>query len=297
MVRSTIILIINRNAVIAGFAILVAVSQSSLAQDNPHWQKDKCQVCHQEAKPVAGSVNLNAPDAEAVCETCHGGRGDAKPCRHASDVSASGYDVAENLVSSLEDGRIVCTTCHDPVFQCERPDPYYRYENAGFLRDRGLQDTSEYCFRCHEPDFAKLNPHRGVAGAPPGPTCLVCHASIPATDGTGQLVVEFNMQHDLTDTCRGCHAVRPHPKNAFRPEVDGEWVHLVAPSDKVLKKMRESKAETGIELPLSPVNGEVFCATCHNPHDFKVGSERGSQGPNMKHRLRVNSICQACHDK
>ena len=296
MVRSTTILIINRNAVIAGLALIFAVNQASLAQDNPHWQKDTCQVCHQEAEPVAGPVNLNAPDAEALCETCHGDRGDAKSCRHASDISAKGYEVDDNLVSSLKDGRIACTTCHDLVFQCERPNTYYRYENAGFLRERGLQDTAEYCSKCHEPKLGKLNPHQGVGGSPPGPTCLLCHANVPEADAMGQLIVEFNMEHDLNDTCRGCHEVRPHPKNTFRPSSTEEWVHLVVPSAKILENMRETKAATGVGLPLSPVNGEVVCATCHSPHDFKVGGGHGSQ-VGTKHKLRINNICQACHEK
>jgi hypothetical protein len=297
MVRSTTILTINRNAILAGLAIILAVNQSSLAQDNPHWNKNTCQVCHQETAPMAGAINLKAPDANALCETCHGDRGGAKQCRHISEISSTGYDVSEELISSLKDGQITCTTCHDLVFQCENPDPYYRYENAGFLRDRELQDTNEFCFKCHEPELGKLNPHGGIAGAPPRSTCLLCHASLPETDATGQLVVEFNMQHDLGDTCRGCHKVRPHPTNAFRAtEADG-WVHLVSPSAKILENMRDSKAETGIELPLSPVNGEVFCATCHNPHDFKLGGEHGSQSREVKHRLRQENICQACHEK
>ena len=61
--------------------------------------------------------------------------------------------------------------------------------------------------------------------------------------------------------------------------------------------MQKAQAETGIGLPLNPLNGEVFCATCHNPHDFKFGGEHGSQELEAKNRLRMSNICQACHDK
>jgi len=84
---------------------------------------------------------------------------------------------------------------------------------------------------------------------------------------------------------------------AAASEKQDEWVHFVPPSEAVLQNMRESQAETGIELPLNPQNGEIFCATCHNPHDFKVGGEHGSQESGMEHRLRQDNICQACHDK
>jgi hypothetical protein len=75
------------------------------------------------------------------------------------------------------------------------------------------------------------------------------------------------------------------------------WVHLVSPSENILEKMRMAEADTGIVLPLNPQTGEVFCATCHNPHDFKIGGEHGSQVQDAKDRLRMNRICLACHDK
>ena len=56
------------------------------AEDSPHWDKAACQVCHAETTPVAGQATLTAADAESLCETCHGARGDATPCRHLSGV-------------------------------------------------------------------------------------------------------------------------------------------------------------------------------------------------------------------
>jgi hypothetical protein len=76
-----------------------------------------------------------------------------------------------------------------------------------------------------------------------------------------------------------------------------EWVHFVVPSAEVLEHMKKAQAETGIGLPLNPQNGEIFCATCHNPHDFKLGGEHGSEEQVARNRLRINNICQACHDK
>lgn len=268
------------------------------AQDNPHWNKSGCQTCHVNATPVAGNISLHEGDAEALCETCHGDRGGALPCRHASDIAVDTQGFGEKFNGSLKDGKMVCTTCHDVPYQCEHPTQQYSFHNPGFLRDRTSRNTGDYCFECHEKDgYEKLNPHNGVAGSPPRPTCLLCHSNIPETNNTGQLVVEFNMQHDLNDACRGCHIVRPHPKSmSFSQQTEG-WVHLVGPSAAVLENMQKTQAETGIGLPLNPLNGEVFCATCHNPHDFKVGGEHGSEERAMKNRLRLNNICQACHDK
>ena len=278
----------------------LVLGSEALAQDDPHWKKNACQICHVNATPVAGNISLHEGDAEALCETCHGDRGGALPCRHVSDITVGTQDFGEKFNGSLKDGKMVCTTCHDVPYQCEHPTQQYSFHNPGFLRDRTSRNTGDYCFECHEKDgYEKLSPHSGITGSPPRPTCLLCHSSLPETSSTGQLVVEFNMQHDLNDMCRGCHVMRPHPKSMSFGSSNSteEWVHFVVPSAEILENMREAQAETGIGLPLSPLNGEVFCATCHNPHDFKLGGEHGSEERAIKNRLRMNNICQACHDK
>jgi hypothetical protein len=71
------------------------------------------------------------------------------------------------------------------------------------------------------------------------------------------------------------------------------WVHLVKPSVDVSGKIERWQAATGESLPLSPDDGEIYCATCHNPHEFKGGPV--TEQP--KHRLRADDICQVCHEK
>ena len=278
--------------------MLFLVAPAVVAQDNPHWNKTTCEVCHDNSKPVDGSADLKGGDAEVLCDTCHGGRGSALPCRHASDIAVGEQDVGDNFRASLKDEKLVCTTCHDAVYQCEHPSKQYSFMNPGFLRDRTSPATGEYCFECHEESgLQKLNPHQGVADELQRPTCPLCHVDIPGTGATGQLVVDFNMQYDLNDACRGCHVVQPHPKNSFSTTQTPGWDHLVTPSAEVLQNMQEAKVRTGIGLPLNPLNGEVFCATCHNPHDFKIGGEHGSEEVVADNLLRMTGICQACHDK
>jgi hypothetical protein len=121
----------------------------------------------------------------------------------------------------------------------------------------------------------------------------LCHTGIPESDGTGGINVSFNMQHDLSDTCRGCHDVRPHPLSIFSPGTSNEWVHLAAATPEVAANMREAEVQQGIILPLHPETGEITCSTCHNPHEFKGGPV--AQQP--EHRLRADEICQVCHAK
>ena len=269
-------------------------SFGSHAQDSPHWSKTSCQACHVESAPTAGAVNLQAADAEALCESCHGGRGDAIPCRHMSGIPAVNMEIAESLAPALKDGQVVCSTCHDVVYQCTHARIEYSYQNEGFLRDRTARSTSVYCLKCHDGSaYERLNPHEGVAGDPPRATCPLCHTSIPESDDTGKISVSFNMQHDLNDTCRGCHRVRSHPQNMFSGVQTNEWVHLVLPSPEMAAYIRDVEAQQGIRVPLHPETGEIFCATCHNPHEFKGGPV--AQQP--KHRLRTDDICQVCHEK
>jgi hypothetical protein len=82
----------------------------------------------------------------------------------------------------------------------------------------------------------------------------------------------------------------------FTEKKADEWLHFVVPPDDIVQTMQQSLETTGVGLPLNPQNGEIFCATCHNPHDFKVGSGNGSQS-GTSHKLRTNNICQACHEK
>jgi hypothetical protein len=301
MVRIMTMLIIRR--VILPFLLgSLLASPASRAEDSPHWSKESCQTCHSEATPQAGTASLNAVDAEALCENCHGSRGGAVPCRHSSGIPVGDIEIAPIFQSSIKDGQIVCSTCHDIVYQCKNAKPHFSLQNRGFLRDRTSRNAGDYCFKCHnESAYSKLSPHQGIVGSPPRPTCLLCHEQLPESGSSGELLVEFNMRHDLNDTCRGCHKTPPHPKamtfSTFAAKAPDGWIHLIEPSEKILATMEVTREVTGTVLPLDPQSGEVFCATCHNPHDFKVGGEHGSQSRQAKNRLRVDNICQACHEK
>jgi hypothetical protein len=79
----------------------------------------------------------------------------------------------------------------------------------------------------------------------------------------------------------------------FSGKQDAGWVHLVEPSSEIAANMREVEARQGVRLPLHPDTGEIFCATCHDPHQFKGGPV--AEQP--EHRLRADDICQVCHEK
>jgi len=261
---------------------------------NPHWDSSACQACHEHPNPDPAHLGLRTAEPDALCADCHGEGYDGGSCRHASGISPGAMPVPDSLRVALVADRITCTTCHDLAVQCTAPGQSYRYMNPGFLRDRKSLDTASECFRCHDPrGFEKLNPHENAGDR----SCLLCHATQPSRGADGHwLAVDFNMQHDLNDTCRGCHPVRPHPANAFSG-VEPGWDHLAVPSDKVVAKMRATEAATGAVLPLEPETGKVHCATCHEPHEDGLNIHPAVAGPGTAHRLRLEHMCQACHEK
>jgi hypothetical protein len=76
--------------------------------------------------------------------------------------------------------------------------------------------------------------------------------------------------------------------------------HLVKPPEAILKRLKETESRLDIVLPLDPSNGNIFCATCHNPHERGVQrharADRGADGPKRLRREGMQ-ICDSCHNK
>ena len=257
-------------------------------QSDPHWNESTCETCHLSTTPVPGNITLRADRAEQLCEGCHGSRGNARSCRHSSDIPLGNQPLPESYRDSVQEGQIVCTTCHDLTVQCLLPHKAYRTINHGFIRDRSSADTGEHCYGCHDDSgYEKINPHEIEAGYAAEPTCLLCHASMPVADENGWLAVDFNIPDSLNGVCLGCHNIRPHP---------GSRSHLAVPSAEVQRNMQLAVVKYGSVLPLDPYNGQVHCATCHNPHNDGLEGYPVATPPGSEHRLRLNDICHACHD-
>jgi len=271
----------------------VFMAAQTAASESPHWNKATCDACHTGASPIAGNAVLRHATIEEGCGECHDGRG-APACRHRSDLPVGDLSVPDYYRAAMSNDRITCATCHDITFQCNNPNVAYSFQNPGFLRNRVSHDTADQCFECHEVEgYAALNPHAGTIGDPLESTCLLCHQRTAQSAASGGSDVSYNMQGDLNEMCRGCHDLRPHPTGmSFNAKPEG-WVHLARPSVEVVGHMERWAAATGRGLPLNPNNGEIYCATCHDPHE----SAAGAVASQPEDRLRADNICQACHEK
>lgn len=293
----------NRNRIAVAWAVVMiaavmpGVSQAAGETEvDPHWNKATCQTCHVGGSPTAENSDLQAADAEQLCEGCHGSRAGALPCRHSSGIPAADHRMPDSYREALKDGQLVCTTCHDLVAQCLAPHKSYGLANPGFIRDRKTRNRGEHCFECHNAaGYEQLDPHTMEGGDPALPTCTFCHASMPVKDDRGWLSVDFNMSGSRNDMCRGCHKVQPHPGGMFSNEPIG-WDHLAVPSAEILENMKQAEERLGFVFPLDPSNGEIYCATCHNPHDEALEGYPVAARPGTDYRLRVDNNCQACHD-
>jgi len=67
------------------------------------------------------------------------------------------------------------------------------------------------------------------------------------------------------------------------------------PSARVLDNMRSSEEKLTVTMPIVP-RGWITCSTCHNPHQKGViQRDSAAKGADVKNKLRLPSVCYACH--
>ena len=281
---------------ITGLATAPAIAEAAKSP-SPHWRKNSCQACHLEAQPTAGQAALKATPAQAVCSECHGKKG-FSVCRHRSDMTPESGRTSEfddALQTGLDDGKVVCNTCHDMTPHCEL-DVKQRYRNRSFLRGGPFDKRSQQCFGCHSKSgYRQRSPHRQVSkGKIKEGTCIFCHGSVPQQDASGQWKpVQFSTKWRLSQLCSGCHGIKPHPSASMKGKTG--WIHMVVPPPDYLERMQQKVATAGGSMPLDPNTGEITCTTCHNPHARTLEGYPRS-GEKTKKKLRYEDICGVCHE-
>ncbi len=225
---------------------------------NPHGAVDyvSCQGCHTAISSRKEEMRRNiryGGDDILLCLSCHGAM---DSCHPILVKPGKGMDVAGLPLSA--DGKIKCTTCHDPMPPQEK--------GVG-LRGRAAGDSSNtFCFRCHEKsDLAGRNPHHTMSDRS---TCKFCHDTM--TDPRNDEAARVSFISNTRLICLRCHAQSDHPSNAN---------HMVRPKMSIPEPLKLDG------------KGKVTCTTCHNPH---IETEKKS-GHRYAVEADEQSICRFCH--
>jgi predicted CXXCH cytochrome family protein len=258
-------------------------SQMPPAQSPPAYKKahSVCVKCHTTGTPTPGGALFAAGvDPSASCLACH----DYKENHHPVDYIPSD---PSNPAFPVYEGKVTCLTCHQIHGGPDKEGTH------NLLRGGPYQDRREICFRCHSGEkYAAINPHemldnsnkvRLINGKP---ICLLCHSKMPDTAADSTEDVRFRA--DIGFLCWRCHP-------PMKVDLFFNTHFLVKPSAKTLSNMHQSEERLLVILPIVP-RERITCSTCHNPHQTGViQREAAAKGADTKGRLRLSSMCFACH--
>jgi len=269
----------------------VLADKTELVTDdtNVHYSVKYCLQCH-EKTPKKGSAFLKyGGDYKRICK-CH--YNDTLRDIHPVDVEPP-QDIKDRKPDSfpLQNGKIVCSTCHDIYIQCQEREIQQTFaKKQPFLRGRKGMRQKEFCYQCHDEDkFQRYNPHKQLDENKQiiEIRCLYCHVEVP--DVKKSTHEDIKLIGDFVMVCDRCH------NKASEKSLHAS--HLRVPSGKVFASIKQVEIKFGIVLPMDK-NGKITCATCHNPHEKGVipNDRKGAKGADSLHRQRIlDNVCLQCH--
>ncbi len=277
---------------------------------NPHWSKtqDKCLECHDKLPQKGGKLNLRfGGDVNRLCNRCHSEISKDKYI-HASGMIAPQTMVdkmPEGFRSGLDaNGRVTCAVCHEISYQCLSEEFDRRKDNRLFHRGAPFEKRTDLCYNCHEPSaYKKINPHDQIndEGELDTDICTYCHSILPDR-WKAKSIADVSFKFDNFDMlCLRCHIDDAYAVGCVMGfEEDGSpKYHTGRPDDAMAHRIEVSQGEA--ILPLDIITGNIFCGTCHNPHELGVQvRNRADAGADSHKRLRISKenarICFGCHD-
>ncbi|MFC1880949.1 hypothetical protein ACFL2S_05550 [Thermodesulfobacteriota bacterium] len=255
-----------------------------------HYSAKYCTECHVSVPRRGSHKQLRyGGNYQQLCR-CH--YSSSENYIHPVDIAPS-----ENLKTRipaafpLQEGKVTCSTCHDIVVQCQdNQTDKILLKKRKFLRGVPYKTMMEICFKCHnKAEYQRYNPHQQLNAKKEiiKQTCLYCHAEIPDEKHTS--LKDAKLIGNMDALCIRCHTLES--RQIFHSK------HLRKPSDEVLTTIKTMEDQHGILLPLSQ-EGNITCATCHNPHEKGVIPDRrlGARGASLirRHRLQ-HDMCIKCH--
>lgn len=274
---------------------------------NPHWNLAACAACHK-GKPGRKNIRLRGKGINATCNNCHQVLADhvhdhplavAVPKSMRKRMPPA---FRKTLLRGKRAEKVMsCSSCHDIVMQCTEKRFSDRKINPKFMRGGPYRSRTGLCYKCHDKKaYQRLNSHDQISasGEIQPDKCLICHMRVPKQLDDGTAVdTELWVKTDYASLCLNCHEWSPHPGGNFLFLDKGGPQHLVKPPPGIRRHMLKMEKINGIILPLEKDNGQIYCATCHNPHARGVlKNPRAAKGADEPKRLRANPMCENCHD-
>ncbi len=282
-------------------------------RDNPHWDKEQCNKCHK-GTPTKKSANLLNQDKQMLCIECHKNDITHKyihPVGIKSTLLLNKeiQDKWKNKLRLDSDKQMTCLTCHDLLNQCLSGRSYMKNLDQNFLREGPYSKRTDICFKCHDSSkYSKYNPHDQISkdGTIKLNKCRLCHRVSSEQkklfkgirrDADKYPIIK-KLESDRTLLCIRCHKKIDHPTSAFKVVSINTYRHFIPITDEKRKTLESMQKIKNVILPLEPATGRIYCATCHEPHEKDVfASDKSKPTEVHKNRLRVNNICEYCHDK
>ena len=294
-------------------APLPAADDQSPSYPNPHWSDspDACLECHDKVPKQGDPLYLRfGGDIMELCNRCHATISKDKYIHAAGMVPPT--QMVERMPREFQEalerdpeGRITCRVCHEIKYQCLSKEFYRRADNPLFHRGAPYRKRTDLCYNCHNKSEykGKHNPHDQIndEGELMTDVCTYCHAKLPDRR-KARSIADVSFEYEKLDMlCLRCHTDDAYAYGCVTGyEEDGRPIyHGDRPDEEMLARIDQHTKEN--ILPLELITGNIFCGTCHNPHELGVQRQhKADVGADAHKRLRISKkdshLCLGCHD-
>lgn len=264
-------------------------------------QKDSCGVCH---KVHNSGYKLFAEsfsgDYEKICLDCHTKKGLASKTSISTSHKIN-IETKKKLNVPLQDGRIVCVSCHEP-----------HAGSNSMLRNVG---GNNLCITCHDEQKPVTLTEHNLAGVTylesevketaQRNVCMACHkphnfhkdnrlmwAFEPKKIGLFRKKGVFAFE-----ICTDCHTKDGLGRKKIPEALTHDNLFKILPMK--TKKYFEPYLFDDAGLP--SMDGSITCQSCHNPHLWKAGMTtpavgvEGSAADSFLRQEVKDAFCSKCH--
>lgn len=258
-------------------------------------ENDTCGACHEVHNSGKYLFDKDIDDNfVTMCTSCHA---DSKLADKTKIKTSHKMDVKLNkdIDIFLEDGKVVCATCHEP-----------HGVKKGMLRET---DEQNLCYACHsdqkmvrltEHNLARLEYIEGdIKKTADENVCYTCHKP-HNFHKDNSLMWAFEPSKDKNSTfafelCTDCHRLDGVGYKKIPESTAHDRIFKIFPHREIFQDYLYNDA--GIQSK----DGNITCQTCHDPHVWKKGMTEPAaniEGDVKDSFLKLEvkeGFCEACH--